>query len=165
MRNMKWFARMGMPAVLCLVMSGSAAAENGPREKTGSLLGAIVGAVVASKNIGDGSGRIWSGAAGALIGSGVGADVGRSLDRANAAYRASSPGRTRHSQQNLPVPGARIAPGLKRGWSWSRDSSAPAGAPPGYSVRDAVDCRALEGGSLRPAFACRNRHGRWFVLQ
>lgn len=121
-----------------------------------------MGGAFLGKDIGGGSGRVLATTAGALIGAAVGADIGRSLDRANRGYEARLGNRLGHSQQT-PVPGFATAP--HSGGSWF---DSPAGADTGArrtdAIREARACRPLKGG-LKPAFACRNDAGQWFVLQ
>ena len=144
-----------LAAALTIPLGGCLSGDPGLREGLGALGGATGGAFVGNK-IGKGSGRVLTTGAGALIGAGVGADIGRSLDRANRVYTS----RFGHGQQT-PVPG--FAPAPRRDGSWFGGSS-DAGAEPRHTIRDARDCRPLEGG-LRAAFACRNSAGQWFVLQ
>ena len=150
------FAALGLSVLL---LGGCMSANPGDREVIGALMGAAGGAVLAAKNVGNGTGRTLGIAAGTLLGSWAGADIGRSLDRANAAYESGGPVVRGHSQQ-VPVPG--IAPPIApagAGQVWQASAGQAGG-----TIREARDCRALEGG-LRPAFACRNDHGQWFVLQ
>ncbi len=158
----KRFTRnVGLPAVLTVLLGGCLADGAGPRQTLGALGGAVGGAFVGNE-IGKGSGRVLATAAGTLVGLGVGADVGRSLDRANRVYEARLRERRGHSQQT-PVPG--FAPAPAAGGSWSGGAhDANEGAWRSGSVRDARDCRSLQGG-LKPVFACRNGAGQWFVLQ
>ena len=144
--------------LLVLLLGGCHAAtrEPGPREVVGSMAGAVGGALAAGKNIGKGSGRIVAAGAGALLGYAIGAEVGRSLDRANRGYDNRPVQPVGHSQQT-PVPGF-ASSSRSTGWTnMGEDTSVP-------SIRDAGNCRSLEGG-LRPAVLCRNGSGQWFVLQ
>ena len=154
--KMRLLCNVGASAVLATLLSGCLSDSAGPRQTLGALGGAIGGAFVGNE-IGKGSGRVLATAAGTLAGLGVGADVGRSLDRANRVYQARLQPRRGHSQQT-PVPG--FAPAA--GGSWF--GGANEGVQHSGSIRDARDCHSLQGG-LRPAFACRNGAGQWFVLQ
>lgn len=146
------------PVALVALLGGCSSDGVGPREFFGSLGGAVGGAFVGNE-IGQGSGRVLATAAGTLIGLGVGADIGRSLDRANRVYENRIRVRYGHSQQT-PVPGFPSAGAVGGRWFDDRDG----GARHTDSIRDAHDCRPLEGG-LKPVFACRNGIGQWFVLQ
>jgi surface antigen len=70
--------------LLALSVSGCAYPV-GPRESTGTLLGAGTGALIGSQ-IGSGEGRLVAVALGTLAGALIGQDVGRTLDRADLAY-------------------------------------------------------------------------------
>lgn len=143
-------------AVATAFLLGGCVSHNpGFREGVGALTGAAGGAFLGDK-VGKGRGRVLATAAGTVTGLAVGADIGRSLDRANELYEARARGPIGHSQQT-PVPGFAPAPPAGEGHS-ARGTS-------GSTIREARDCRALNGGGLRPAFACRNSAGQWFVLQ
>ncbi len=139
-----------------LLLAGCLSERPGTREVIGSLAGAAGGAAAAANNVGKGSGRTLAIAAGTLLGGAIGADIGRSLDRANAAYETAPARRRGHSQQ---VPVAGIDPPA----GYARSAARSGGA--GYSIREARDCRPLEDGGLRPVFACTNDAGQWFILQ
>lgn len=143
---------------LVLMLGGCYSGGTGPREGIGALGGAVGGAFLGEK-VGKGRGRVLATAAGTVLGAAVGSDVGRSLDRANRAYESLARRPTGHSQQT-PVPG--FAPPPRAGDGGYQGG---AGQAAGTTIRDAQDCRALEGGGLRPAFACRNSVGQWFVIQ
>lgn len=153
--------RIAAVLALAVPLGGCLSDAAGPRETVGALGGAVGGAFV-GKDIGGGSGQVLATAAGTLIGAAVGADIERSLDRANRSYEIRSGYRLGHSQQT-PVPGFATAPPGGSSWFGS-----PAGADTGArrtgAIREAHACRPLEGG-LKPAFACRNDAGQWFVLQ
>ena len=142
-----------------LLLGGCASDGVGPRQSIGALAGAVGGAFLGD-NVGKGKGRTLATAAGALAGMAIGSDVGRSLDRANAVYAARRP--VGHSQQT-PVPG--FAPPRAGGTHYVAPAAHGGGAAAGGTVRDAQNCRALDGGGLRPSYACRNSAGQWFILQ
>ena len=158
---MKLEMRKTLPtaAVILLLLGGCVSPDAGNRELLGALLGAAGGGAVAANNINKGDGRSLGVAVGAVLGSVVGADVGRSLDRANKLYNWRAQRYRNHSQQ---VPVAGFAPAPKRRGSWFGNTHGDAPIP--QTIRDAKNCRSLEGG-LRPTFACRNSAGQWFVLQ
>ena len=153
--------RSGLIMALSFLMSGCISDNPGNRELIGSLAGAAGGAAIAANNIKNGMGRGVGIAAGALLGGSVGADIGRSLDRANVAYDTLSQRPHGHTQQ---VPVAGFARPSNIGGTWFDNRNTNANTPTPYSVRDAQNCRPLEGG-FRPIFACRNSIGQWFVLQ
>ena len=144
-------------AAAALLLGSCASDGGGPRQNLGALVGAVGGAFLGD-NVGRGRGRTLATAAGALAGLAVGSDIGRSLDRANAAHAARRP--AGHSQQT-PVPG--FAPPPAGGSHYA--APAAHGGAPGSAIRDALDCRALDDGGLRPSYACRNGAGQWFILQ
>ena len=147
-------------AAAALLLWGCVSNGAGPRQSIGAVTGAVGGAFLGSQ-IGKGSGRVLATGAGTIAGMALGADIGRSLDRANEIYERrgyGSHGPLGHSQQT-PIPGFAVRPG-------SYGSGASLGsAAAGSTIRDARDCRPLEDGGLRPAFACRNSTGQWFILQ
>lgn len=150
---------IGAAALLTVFLGGCLSGGMGPRETIGSLGGAVGGAF-AGNRVGEGGGRILATAAGTLVGATVGADIGRSLDRANQAWEARARAPRGHSQQT-PVPG--FAPAASGSWPAASHAAGEGPSATG-AIRDAQDCRALKGG-LKPAFACRNGAGHWFVLQ
>lgn len=60
----------------------------GPKQQTGSILGATAGGL-AGDQLGGGTGRLAATAAGVLLGASFGSNAGRSLDRADALYSRS----------------------------------------------------------------------------
>ena len=156
-------SRAAVAAVLAAATLGGCASEGvGSREAVGALAGAVGGAVAAAGNIGKGTGRDLAAVGGALLGAAAGADIGRSLDRANAAWRSSAAPASRptgHSQQ-VPVPGFAPASHGGRGLG-----ALFAEEPPIPTIRDASECSPLDEDTLRPAFACRTADGHRFVLQ
>ena len=148
-------------AALAAALVGGCMSDNvGPRQGIGALTGAVGGAFLGEK-IGKGRGRVLATAVGTLAGAAIGSDVGRSLDRANAAYATRAP--VAHSQQT-PVPGF-APPPQPGGTRYYGPTSQNGATSTGTMIRGAQDCRALDEGSLRPSYACRNNLGQWFVLQ
>ena len=142
------------------LLGGCTSDSIGPRQAVGALGGAVGGAFLGD-NVGKGKGRTLATAAGTLAGLAIGSEIGRSLDRANELYEARRYGSAGHSQQT-PVPGFAPPPrGHGAGFA-GPTRNASASAP---TIRDAQNCRALDSGGLRPAYACRNSVGQWFVLQ
>lgn len=164
---MRGASRAAVAAALAATTLGGCASEGpGARETVGALAGAVGGAMVAAGNIGAGTGRDIAAVGGALLGAAAGADIGRSLDRANAGWRPSAARASRptgHSQQ-VPVPGFAPAPHRGPGLAalladlFTED-------PPIPTLRDASECSPLDDDTLRPAFDCRTAEGHRFVLQ
>lgn len=77
-------ARVLSCSCLLLLLVGCSAPV-GPREGTGTLIGAGAGALLGSQ-VGSGNGQLLATAAGTLIGALLGQDVGQTLDRADQAY-------------------------------------------------------------------------------
>lgn len=144
--------------VVVLLGGCSTSDDVGMREGIGALTGALGGAFLGEK-VGKGRGQVVATAAGTLAGLAVGADIGRSLDRANAAHAARTV--TSHSQQ-APVPGFAPPPRADGAWYANRTTD---GSAVGAMIRDAQNCRSLDQDGLRPAFACHNSMGQWFILQ
>ena len=147
-------------AVATALLGGCVSDGVGPRQEIGAMTGAIGGAFLGDK-VGKGRGRVLATAAGTLAGMAIGADIGRSLDRANAAYAARAP--VAHSQQT-PVPGFVPPPRVDGTGTLVHPTYGHANTA-GSTIRDAHSCRALDGEGLRPAYACRNSMGQWFILQ
>lgn len=88
-------------AALALVVSGCAA-NLGPKETGGTLIGAGTGALIGSQ-LGHGRGKLLGVAIGTLAGAMIGQSIGRSLDRAdriamqNNAQHALERSRTHHT--------------------------------------------------------------------
>ena len=82
-----WHRRLKVVAVAMLVTFGLAACESdtGPKQKGGTVVGAIAGGLLGS-TIGGGSGKVVAIGIGAILGGIVGSEVGKSLDRADRAY-------------------------------------------------------------------------------
>lgn len=69
-------------SVALLVLSGCAPHASGPREQTGTIIGAGTGALLGAQ-VGSGRGRLVAVAIGTLAGALLGQDIGRTLDRAD----------------------------------------------------------------------------------
>ncbi|HKI50537.1 MAG TPA: RT0821/Lpp0805 family surface protein [Geothermobacteraceae bacterium] len=141
-----------------LVLLAGCAAPLGPREGTGTILGAGTGALLGSQ-IGGGKGRIVATAAGTLLGALIGQDVGRTLDRADQAYlQRTSQYSLEHSATNQPT-------------SWVNPDTGHRGTvtPTGtYQANDGRYCREFTqtveiNGETQQAYgtACRQPDGSW----
>lgn len=139
----------------------SACANLGPKETTGTMVGAGTGAIVGAQ-IGHGEGRLLAVAVGTLLGALLGGEVGRSMDRADqvAAEKAY--------QQ------AQTAP-INRSIDWQNPDNGHYGTV--TPVREGTSsvgeyCREFQqavtiGGRTEQAYgvACRQPDGSWKIVQ
>jgi surface antigen len=143
-----------------LVMLAGCAAPMGPREGTGTLLGAGAGALLGSQ-IGGGQGRIVATAAGTLLGALIGQDVGRTLDRADQDYlQRTSQDALENSVTNQPS-------------TWVNPDTGHQGTvtpTSTYQTSDGRYCREYTqtveiNGEIQEAYgtACRQPDGSWQI--
>jgi len=139
----------------------SACANLGPRETSGTLIGAGTGAVVGAQ-VGHGEGRILAVAVGTLLGALLGGEVGRTMDRADqmAAEQAYEQAQT--------------AP-INRAIEWQNPDNGHYGAV--TPVREGTSsageyCREFQqtvtiGGRQESAYgvACQQPDGSWKIVQ
>jgi surface antigen len=148
-------------AALLAACAGDPETGRGPKENTGTLLGALGGAAIGSAFGGGTSGHI----AGALIGAGAGALIG---NRIGAALDDEDKKRAYEAEMNALERGPSGAP---VGWR-NPDSGRYGSVVPGPSyVQEGRNCRAytetiyIDG---RPqtarGTACRNADGTWTPL-
>jgi surface antigen len=141
-----------------LVLLAGCAAPLGPREGTGTILGAGTGALLGSQ-IGGGQGRLVATAAGTLLGALIGQDVGRTLDRADQAYlQRTSQDSLENSATNQPT-------------SWVNPDTGHQGTvtpTSTYQANDGRYCREFTqtveiNGETQQAYgtACRQPDGSW----
>jgi surface antigen len=141
-----------------VVMLAGCAAPMGPREGTGTLLGAGTGAIIGSQ-IGGGQGRVVAQVAGTLLGALIGQDIGRTLDRADQAYlQRTSQSALENSPSDQPT-------------TWVNPDSGHSGAvTPTHTYRasDGRYCREFTqtveiNGETQQAYgtACRQPDGTW----
>ena len=78
-------------AIVSLGLLAGCAAESGPKETSGAVIGGVAGGLLGS-TVGDGNSRVAATVLGAALGAVVGGAVGRSLDDADReyAYRAAN---------------------------------------------------------------------------
>jgi|GEM_PF-292382 surface antigen len=149
-------ALIGMLALLA-----ACAAPMGPKEGTGTLLGAGTGALLGAQ-VGSGTGRLVATAAGTLLGALAGQDIGRSLDSADQAYAVSTAqAALERSRTNQPA-------------TWvNPDSGANGTVTPTrtYQAADGRYCREFTQtvtieGQLQKAYgtACRQPDGTWQLV-
>ena len=148
-------------SVLSLVLSGCAA-NTGPKETGGTLLGAGTGALLGSQ-VGHGRGTLVAVAAGTVAGALIGQEIGRSLDRAdrlamerNAQY-ALEKAKTNQSTE------------------WVNPDTGHSGTftpTKTYRTNEGQYCREYSqtvkiGGREQPAYgtACRQPDGSWLIVQ
>jgi len=146
-------------SVLALIVSGCAYPV-GPRETTGTLLGAGTGALIGSQ-IGSGKGQLVAVALGTLAGALIGQDIGRTLDRADLAYMQQS------AQTTLET-----VPSQQSG-SWVNPDSGHSGTitpTRTYQTSGGQYCREYQqtvtiNGNEQQAYgtACRQTDGSWKV--
>lgn len=148
-------------AVVLTASMLSACANLGPKETTGTLVGAGAGAVVGAQ-VGGGEGQILAVAVGTLLGALLGGEVGRSMDRADqlAAQKA-------YEQ-------AQVAP-INRAIDWENPDNGHYGTV--TPVREGTSsvgeyCREFQqtvtiGGRQEHAYgvACQQPDGSWKIVQ
>ena len=132
----------------------------GPREGSGTLLGAGAGALIGSQ-FGGGTGRLVGTAIGTLAGAMIGQDIGRTLDQADRAYIQQT------TQQSLEMSRSNQTS------SWANPDSGNRGAVTPtrtYQDRDGRYCREYQqtvivGGEQQQAYgtACRQPDGTWQI--
>ena len=132
--------------------------DAGTKQQLGTVLGAGVGAV-ASSTIGDGRGQLLAIAAGTLVGSLLGSEIGKSLDRADLAYMAQT---QQQALESMPS-------GTQSTWR-NPDSGNSGSFIPQPAVRrlDGTYCREFQqtivvGSQTETAYgrACRQPDGQW----
>jgi len=146
-------------ALFFVVLTLSACAHTaGPRESTGTLLGAGAGALIGSQ-FGGGEGRLVGTALGALAGAMIGQDMGRTLDRVDRQYLEQT------TQQSLEtVPSNQTS-------SWVNPDTGNSGSitpTRTYQNRSGAYCREYRqtvtvAGEQQQAYgtACRQPDGSW----
>jgi len=79
--------KLGTMAAIAITSLGliACAEHQGPKERGGTVVGAIAGGLLGS-TIGKGSGKVVAIGIGAILGGIIGSEVGKSLDRADRAY-------------------------------------------------------------------------------
>src|SRR5215207_10405436 len=92
---MRGFAPMPRRGIYILVVPAmllaGCAADSGPKETSGAVIGGVAGGLIGS-TVGHGNGQVAATVLGAALGAVVGGSVGRSLDDADRdyAYRAAN---------------------------------------------------------------------------
>ncbi|MDH5411096.1 MAG: RT0821/Lpp0805 family surface protein [Alphaproteobacteria bacterium] len=140
----------------------SACADMGPKQSTGTFVGAGAGALIGS-GVGHGEGRIMAVAVGTLLGALLGGEIGRSMDRADqlAAEQAYQQARTAPIGQPI---------------AWENPDNGHYGSVTpvreGTHNRTGEYCREFQqtvtiGGRAEDAYgvACRQPDGSWRIEQ
>lgn len=149
---------------MCVAVFALSACETlqgrGNKELIGTATGAVAGGLLGSQ-VGGGSGQVWAAGAGVLLGSLVGAELGRSLDKADMIFAQQA------TQQ------AHSAP-IGESVAWSNPESGNAGVI--TPVRDGQSsagryCREYQqsitiGGRQEQGVgtACQNPDGTWEII-
>ncbi|WP_104668766.1 glycine zipper 2TM domain-containing protein [Ensifer adhaerens] len=76
--------KVNMAVLLCAAVSLSSCETTGPKQQTGTVIGAVAGGLIGSQ-FGDGGGSIAAGALGAVVGGLVGGSIGAQLDAQDRA--------------------------------------------------------------------------------
>jgi len=134
----------------------------GPKEQTGTLLGAGAGALLGS-HVGDGKGTLVAVAIGTLAGALMGQDIGRSLDAADRiAMESNAQYALEHAPTNTATP-------------WRNPDSGNGGQITPietYKAKSGEYCREYQqtiwvGGKEQQAYgtACRQPDGSWKIIR
>jgi len=137
------------------------AADSGPKENLGTLLGAGLGGL-AGAQIGSGSGQLAAVAGGTLLGAFLGKEIGASLDKADQAYADQTAQRTLETSPT------------GQSSTWSNPDSGNSGSitqTKTYQTASDEYCREYQqtvtvGGQTESAYgtACRQPDGSWKVV-
>ncbi len=147
--------------IITLAMAGCAP-YSGPKEQTGTLLGAGAGALLGS-HVGSGKGSLVAVAIGTLAGALIGQDIGRSLDQADRiAMEKNAQYALEHAPTNTSTP-------------WRNPDSGNGGAITPietYKAKSGAYCREYHqsvyiGGKEQQAYgtACRQADGSWKIIR
>jgi surface antigen len=149
-----------MSLLFVILLLAACAPTTGPRESTGTLLGAGAGALIGSQ-FGSGEGRLVGAAIGTLAGALIGQDIGRSLDRVDRQYMEKT---TQRSLESSPS---------NQASSWVNPDSGNNGAVTPirtFKNQDGRYCREYQqvvrvGGDEQQAYgtACRQSDGSWKI--
>ncbi len=148
-------------ALAAMLALGACAANPGPKQTAGTIVGAVAGGLAGS-TIGGGSGRIVAIGIGSLLGAYVGSGVGRSLDRADRRYAART---AQYTLEHEPT---------GRTNTWVNPDNGHSGTMTprrGFESRSGRYCREYQttvtiDGRTQAAFgtACRERDGSWQIM-
>ena len=145
-----------------LVLALSVSLASCTKEESGTLLGAIGGAVIGDAIGGSGTGKVIAIAAGTMAGAYIGGEVGKSLDRADRQAMAE---RTQHALEK--TESGKIS-------TWHNPDSGHSGTvtpQPAYTNKKDEYCREYQqtvtvGGKTETAYgtACRQADGTWKIV-
>ena len=144
-----------------VALSLAACEGTGPKQRAGTLLGAVAGAV-AGAQVGKGKGRLVGTAVGTLLGALAGSEIGKSLDRADMAYLRQTQQRALEKSRS----------GETSSWV-NPDSGNSGGVTPQrtYKNTSGAYCREFQqtitvGGKTEQAYgtACRQPDGSWKIV-
>ncbi|MEW5703428.1 MAG: RT0821/Lpp0805 family surface protein [Pseudomonadota bacterium] len=151
---------LAIPLALSLGLS-ACAANTGPKEGLGTLLGAGTGALAGSQ-IGKGRGQLVAVAVGTLAGAYLGSEIGKSLDRADRLYMAKTSGQALESNP------------IGQTSTWVNPDSGNTGTitpTRTYQANNNRYCREFQqtvtvGGNTEQAYgtACRQEDGSWEIV-
>lgn len=148
-------------AVIALVVAGCAP-HAGPREQSGTMIGATAGALLGS-HVGKGKGSLVAVAIGTLAGALIGQDIGRTLDEADRmAMEQNAQYALEHAPTNTSTP-------------WRNPDSGNGGEitpVETYQAKTGKYCREYRqtvwvGGQEQQAYgtACRQPDGSWEIIR
>ncbi len=148
-------------AAFTLILAGCAP-NTGPKEQTGTLLGAGAGALLGS-HVGKGKGTLVAVAIGTLAGALMGQNIGRSLDRADRiAMERNAQYALEHAPTNTSTP-------WRNPDSGNRGEITPTET---YQAKSGDYCREYRqtvwiGGEEQQAYgtACRQPDGSWKIIR
>ncbi len=139
-----------------------ACAENqGPKERGGTVIGAIAGGLLGS-TISKGSGRLIAVGVGAVLGGIIGSEVGKSLDRADRAYMHRTTQQSLETQRSGQAstwrnPDNRHSGTVTPTRSYQRESGQP--------CREFQQTVTIDGRTERAyGTACRQSDGSWKIV-
>ncbi len=139
-----------------------ACAENqGPKERGGTVIGAIAGGLLGS-TIGKGSGKVIAVGIGAVLGGLVGSEIGKSLDRADQAYMSRTTQQSLESQRTGQAstwrnPDNRHSGTVTPTRTYRRES--------GEHCREFQQTVTIDGRTERAhGTACRQSDGSWKIM-
>ncbi|PCI45477.1 MAG: hypothetical protein COB49_09995 [Alphaproteobacteria bacterium] len=149
------------PVTISLAIAFSLTVAACTKEESGTLLGAIGGAVIGDAIGGHGTGKVAIIAAGTLAGAYIGREVGRSLDRAD---RQAMQQRTQYSLESTPS-------GTTTNWQNPDSGNSGTITPqPAFTNKTNEYCREYQqtvnvGGKTETAYgtACRQPDGTWKI--
>jgi len=152
--------RLGIILIVSLGLV-ACAQDQGPKERGGTVVGAITGGLLGS-TLGKGSGKKFAIGVGAVLGGLIGTEVGKSLDRADRAYMHRATQQSMESKQ------------IGKSSTWINPDNQHSGTvTPTRTYRrdDGRFCREFQqtvtiGGRTEQAYgkACRQSDGSWKIV-